>query len=201
MAKQVIISIGREYGSGGHEIARKLAERFSLPFYDRKILDEIANEKNVDADTLHKYDEAPKNPLFSRTVRGFSNSLEEVVANMQFDYLKSKAGSGESFVVVGRCSEVVLKEYDGFISIFILGDEDVKAERISKDRDISISKAKAVMYRHDKKRKSYHNYYFSNKWGDSRSYDMTINSSKQGIDATVDLLENYIRVRTKEQNN
>ena len=53
MAKQVIISIGREYGSGGHEIARKLAERFSLPFYDRKILDEIANEKNVDDDTLH----------------------------------------------------------------------------------------------------------------------------------------------------
>lgn len=199
MAKQIIISVGREYGSGGHEIARKLAERFSLPFYDRKILDEIANEKNVDADTLHKYDEAPKNPFFSRTVRGFSNSLEEVVANMQFDYIKSKADSGESFVVVGRCSEMVLKDYEGLISIFILGDEDVKAERVSKNRGISIDKAKAVMYRHDKKRKSYHNYYFPNKWGDSRCYDMTINSSKQGIDTTIDLLENYIRVRTKEQ--
>ncbi len=201
MTEQIIITIGREFGSGGHEIARKLSERFSLSFYDRNILDDIANEKNVGADKLHEYDEAPKNPLFSRTVNGFSNSLEEIIAKMQFDYIKSKADSKESFIVVGRCAEAVLRGYEGLISIFIIGDEDVKAKRVSEDRGISINEAKSVMRRHDKKRKAYHNSYSQIKWGDSRGYDLTINSSKQGIDATVDLLENYIRVRIKEQKN
>lgn len=129
---------------------------------------------------------------------GFSNSPEEIVANLQFDYIRSKAESGESFVVVGRCAETVLRDFEGLISIFILGDKEVKAERVSKIRSISVNEAKAVMYRHDRKRKSYHNYYSSNKWGDSRSYDLTINSSKQGIETTIDLLENYIRIRMGE---
>lgn len=202
MDQQVIISVGREYGSGGHEIAEKLAEIFSFSFYDRNILDEIANEKNVDVKRLEKYDEAPKNRLFSRSVKGFSNSPEEIVAQMQFGYIRDKAESGESFVVVGRCAETVLKNFFSdnrpglLISIFILGDENVKAQRISRIRGVSESEARAIMYRHDRKRKSYHNYYSDSKWGDSRSYDLTINANKQSFEDTVSLLKNYIEVRT-----
>ena len=123
MDKQVIISIGREFGSGGHEIAQNLADRFGLPLYDYNLLREIASEKNVSAANLEQYDEVPKKG-FSKTVRGFNNSPQLNIAYMQFDFLKKKAAEGESFVVVGRCSEEVLKEYEGLITIFILGDMD-----------------------------------------------------------------------------
>lgn len=196
MSGQIIITIGREYGSAGHEIGMELAKRFGYDFYDRNIIEEVAKEREVDVSDLEKYDEVPRKLLFSRSVLGYSNSPEEVVANMQFDYIRRKAESGNSFIIVGRCAEKVLKDFDGLISIFILGDTDEKAKRISRIRKVSENEAKAIMFRHDKKRKSYHNYYSpDDKWGDSRSYDITVNSSRLGVEKTVDILEEYIRQR------
>ena len=119
MGEQLIISISREYGSGGHEIARKLADRLELAFYDRCMLDEIAEQMNADVSDFHKYDEKPGNRLLSRRVGNHTNSYEEIIAQFQFDYIRKKAESGESFVVVGRCSENVLKDYDCLISVFV----------------------------------------------------------------------------------
>lgn len=107
LKKQLIISIGREYGSGGHRIAEELAKRFGLTFYDYHMLGEIALDKKVDVKTLEKFDELPKTPFFSRTVKGYSNSPQENIANLQFDFLRKKADEGESFVIVGRCAETV----------------------------------------------------------------------------------------------
>lgn len=193
MEEQLIVSIGREYGSGGHEIGRHLAQRLGLPFYDRNLLDEIASGKHVDAKKLAKYDEVPSKLFLSRTVRGFSNSPELNVAQLQFDYMKEKAAKGESFVIVGRCADTVLKEFPGLVSIFVLGDYETKLARVMEKRNFSEKDAKAAMERHDKNRKAYHNHYSSIKWGDSRNYDLCINSSKLGIDGTVDMLEDYIR--------
>ena len=195
MGKQLIISVGREFGSGGHVIAEELARRFELPLYDNNLLEHIAEEKEISHESLKKYDERPKNRLFSRTVRGYSNSMQENLANMQFDYLKKKAAAGESFVIVGRCSETILKGFDGLITIFVLGDPDVKAERIRKVYGVSEEEARRMMKREDWNRKSYHNYYCKGKWGDSRNYDFSINSSRLGIEKTVDMLENCIRAR------
>ena len=196
MEKQLIISIGREFGSGGHVIAEALARKFALPLYDNNLLDHIAEEKNVGQEQLRKYDERPRNKLFSRTVRGYSNSMQENLANMQFAYLKKKAAAGESFVIVGRCSETILKGFDGLVTIFVLGDPDVKAERIRKVYGVSEEEARRMMKREDWNRKSYHNYYCKGKWGDSRNYDFSINSSRLGIDGTVTMLEEYIRAAT-----
>ena len=176
-------------------IAEALARRFELDLYDNNLLEHIAEEKSVGGDTLKKYDERPKIRLFSRTVRGYSNSIQENIANMQFDYLKKMAEEGKSFVVVGRCSEIMLKEYEGFISIFVLGDREVKRERIMRLYRLSAEEAEHTMSRRDWERKSYHNYYCKEKWGDSRNYDLSVNSSKLGIDRTVDLLETYVRAR------
>lgn len=197
MAGQLIISIGREFGSGGREIAEKLAHRFNIALYDYHLLSEIASEKELDFDVLDKYDEIPKKKVFSRSVRGYSNSPEENIANMQFDYMQRKAKEGKSFVVVGRCSEAILKDYECMISIFILGDMDAKIERIKKIYNISSFEAENMINRKNKKRKEYHNYYCTGKWGDSRNYEISINSSKLGIDTTVDFLEKYIRERIK----
>lgn len=195
MNKQLIISVGREFGSGGHEIAEELAKRFSISFYDRNLLDEIANEKKLDEHDLHQYDELPRNIITSRTVRGYSNSPEEIVARLQFDFLRRKAEQGESFVAVGRCSDDILKDFDGLISFFIMADLEAKIERVKEMRGISDLEAEAVIRRHDKKRKAYHNYYCQTKWGDARNYDLAINCNRLGMEGTTDLLEQFIRMK------
>ncbi len=193
MPQQLIISIGREYGSGGHEIAEELAERFGLHFYDKNLLKEIATEKNVDVNRLEKYDELPRS--VSRKVRGFSNSPEENIANMQFEYLRKMAENGKSFVIVGRCSETVLRDYSCMISIFILADLSYKIDRISSQQGISKEKAEILINRQNKKRKDYHNYYCLKKWGHSQNYDISINSSRLGIERTANILAGYIQER------
>lgn len=195
MEKQVIISVGREFGSGGHVIAEALAKRFGLPLYDNNLLCHIAEEKDISAETLKKYDEKPRNKLFSRTVMGHSNSMEENLANMQFDYLRRLAEKGSSFVIVGRCAETKLKGCSGLISIFVLGDREKKIERIRAVYGLDEQEARRLETREDWQRKAYHNYYCEGKWGDSRNYDLSINSSKLGIDGTVDMLEAYIKAR------
>lgn len=198
MEKQLIISIGREFGSGGHEIAQMLAEHFGIKLYDKNLLQDVANEKKVNEKELERYDEKPRNMWITRTVYGYSNSMEENLANMQFDYLKEKAEKGESFVVVGRCAETILKKYPTMISIFILGDWDSKIARVRRIYEMGEEEAETFINRQDSKRKHYHNYYCKGKWGDARNYDIAVNSSKLGEKQTADMLVDYI-VKRQEQ--
>lgn len=200
MGKQTIISISREYGSGGHEIGRKIAQKLGLKFYDRDLLDEIAMEKNMDVAVLQKYDEKPRNVILSRRIGSHTNSPEEIIAEFQFDFIKKKALEGESFVIVGRCAETVLRDFDGLISIFITGERRHKIDRVRAHFQISENEAILKMARHDRTRKQYHNRHSDAKWGDSRLYDLCMNSSPLGIDKTVLVLENYIRERMDLQN-
>ena len=197
MSDQLIITLGREFGSGGHAIAVELANRYGIQLYDHNLLDAVAAEKNVDVETLRRYDEKPKKLLFSRSQNGFSSSAEENVAFLQFEYLKKKADEGESFIVVGRCAETVLGDRPNVISLFVLGDREVKCKRVMEVYDLSERDAQFKMERHDKYRKQYHNYYCKDKWGDSRAYDLCINSSRLGFDETVNELEDYINRRRK----
>lgn len=194
MEKQIIISVGREFGSGGHIVAANLAKHFGLPLLDSNILEEIANQNNTSGEYLRKYDESARNLLFSRTVNGFSNSPEEIIAQMQFDYIKKKADAGESFVVIGRCADWVLRDSPALVRIFVLGDLECKIKRTAERENISPEKAKSRIAQADKRRKYFHNTHSDNKWGDSRSYDITINSSKLGLDATTELLIKYIEL-------
>lgn len=195
MEKQLIISVGREYGSGGHEIAEKLSKHYGIQLLDHNLLDEIAAEKNMDAANWKELDEKHKNRLSSRTVRGYSSSPEENLYLIQFDYLKNKASNGDSFVVVGRCSETILKEFDSLVSIFVLGDMEKKVERIMRLYQLSESQAVKKIREKDWKRRRYHNSFCEGKWGASRNYDLSINSSKLGVDGTVELLIEYINRR------
>lgn len=197
--KQLIISVGREFGSGGHVIAEELAKRFGIDMYDNDLLRHIALEKNGNLEAITKFDETPKSKLFSRTVRGFNNSPEDIISEMQFDFMKEKAENGKSFVIVGRCAETVLKGHPALVSIFILGDESKKLERISEKYGLSDKEAKLLMKTTDKKRKSYHNYHSDLHWGDSRLYEISINSSRLGIGGTVDILEDYIKRRVESR--
>ena len=164
MENQIIIALGREFGSGGHEAGQKLADRFGIKFLDHYLLQTIADEKCIDIDLLKKYDEKPKNRILSRTVSGYSNALEEHVANFQFDYIRRMADEGESFVVIGRCAEHILRGNPALISAFVLGNMDEKCKRIM-------------------------DYYCSGKWGDSRNYDLCINTTGIQIKEIVSVME------------
>ena len=198
MGKQLIITVGREFGSGGHIIAVKLAEHFGIQLLDSNILAEVAKKSNASEENLKKYDESARNLFFSRTVNGFSNSPEEIIAQMQFDYIKQKSDAGESFVVIGRCADYILRENPALVRVFVLGDTEAKIKRTAEREGISEEKAKIRMEQADKRRKYFHNTHSENKWGDSRSYDITVNSSKLGLDSTAELLIKYIELRNAE---
>lgn len=193
MENQIIIALGREFGSGGHEAGMKLADRYGIKFLDHYLLQTIADEKCIDIDLLKNYDEKPKNRILSRTVSGYSNALEEHVANFQFDYIRRMADEGESFVVIGRCAEHILRGNPALISVFVLGNMDEKCKRIMDKYNLSHDEALHLMKRKDATRKSYHNYYCSGKWGDSRNYDLCINSSNLGVDGVVDIIELLVK--------
>ena len=195
MDKQLIISVGREFGSGGHAIAEELSKRFGIKLYDNNLLHEIAEKNGSSAEIIQKFAEAPKLRILSRTVRGYNNSPEDVISQLQFDYMRELAQNGESFVIGGRCAETGLKGHPAFVSIFVLGDYETKLARISEKYSLSQKEAKSLIKTTDKKRKSYHNYHCELHWGDSRLYEVSINSSKLGIDETVDILETYINKR------
>lgn len=197
MPEQLIVCVSREFGSGGHEIANILAQRFSLPVYEENMLQEISQRWGMDHGGLQRYDEHPKNKLMYRTVKGFSNAPGDIIAQMQFDYLREKAAAGASFVVVGRCAEEILKEYPGMVSIFVLADTGFKKVRTMARGDISEAEALALLEVRDRKRKLYHNQYSRRKWGHARSYHLCVNSAKLGIAGTADLLEGYIRARAE----
>lgn len=198
MKNQVLITIGREFGSAGHIIGEKLAERLGIHFYDRKIMDELGKSIHLDDAEIAKYDEKPRKGFLSRSVKGYSNSIEDILFDMQSNYIKEKADSGESFVLVGRCGEMVLGDRSNHISIFILGDKEEKISRVMEVYSLPRDTAYEKMRRHDKSRKAYHNSRCEGKWGDSRTYDVCVNSSKLGVERTVDMLETYVKRRMGE---
>lgn len=192
MEKQLIVSIGREVGSGGREIGEMIAKHYNIPLIDKNILEEIAEKKQVEAEHLKDIDKKYVTPIFKRTVRGFSSSVQDNLYLLQFEHLQEKAKRGESFVIVGRCGEDVLKEYDALVSIFVLGDKEVKRERIMRLYDKNEFTAERLMHEKDTERKRYHNSFCEGKWGDSRNYDISINSSVLGIEKTADFLIDFI---------
>ena len=193
MEKQIIISISREYGSGGREIGEKLANKLEMEFYDRKLLESIYNVNNIDTNVLHNFDEKARKKFFSRTVRGMSNSPELNLAEMQFNLLKQRAADGDSFVVLGRCSDEIFLGLADVVKIFIRANLDAKVKRVMTKREMDAVTAVKPIDRHDKKRRAYHDYFCQSKWGDVSAYDICIDSSKLDIDGTVEFLYEYIQ--------
>ena len=153
---------------------------------------EIAKEKGFDPAVFAGVDEKPRNKLLSRRVKGYSNATEDNLAQMQFEFLRKKAASGESFVVLGRCSETILKEYDSLVSIFVTGNKDRKLKHVIEKFSLSETAAAAKITKHDAYRRRYHNHYSDFKWGDSRNYDVCINSSRIGVEGTAKLLKEFV---------
>lgn len=198
-----IITIGRQFGSGGHEIGEKLAKKLNIPFYDKELLTRAAKESGFCEEMLETHDERPTNSFLYNLVMdtysfGYNSSsfvdmpISHKVFLAQFDTIKRIASEG-ACVIVGRCADYALAEYQNCVHIFIHGDEEHKVKRIMQKYDLNEQKAKDMINKKDKQRQSYYNYYSSKKWGRSDTYDLSINSGKLGIDGTVNLLTQYVQ--------
>ncbi len=192
---QLLIALGREFGSSGREIAEKLGQRLGITVYDKNILNELHERFGFDMKTLDEREEKPVNVLFSRKIRGLSSSVEEVIAERQFEIIKEKAAKGESFIILGRCGEFLLKDYANLHTFFIRGEEGVKVRTVMERYDLAEESARELMRRRDRQRKQYHNFHCDSKWGDSRTYDLCLNSSALGVDGSVELLYNYLALQ------
>lgn len=194
-AEQIIVALGREFGSGGREIARKLAERLQISLYDRNLLETIAAERLKQVEELERYDERCGEET------GYGNSLtmgrEDRLARLEFEYIRERAASGKSFVVVGHCAEEILKQYPGLVSIFIHADRDFRIRRVMEREVVSEQEAFALMRRIDQRRRAYHDHFCASGWGEEATYDLVVNSSWLGIDGTVGMLERYLLKRRK----
>ena len=196
MEKQVIITVGRETGSGGYEIARHLGEKLGITVYDKNIFEGIGEKFNIDTSALEKFDETPRKMGITRKVNGYSNSPEEQVVELQRKFLQEKAEEGESFIVMGRAGIKTLLDFPCLlIRIFVTADEEFKIERLRMQSGFGKLQAQRYMVWNDNKRRSYHNQFCHVKWGDPASYDLIVKSNKMGLEATADMLAEYVRRR------
>lgn len=193
-----IITIGRQFGSAGREIGEKVAAHFGIPCYDKELLSRAAKESGFCEEMIESHDERPTNSFLYNLVMdtysfGYNASsfmdmpISHKIFLAQFDTIKKIASEGPC-VIVGRCADYALGDFDNCIQLFIYGEEKVKTKRIMEKYNLSESKAKDMIVKKDKQRQSYYNYYSSKKWGRADSYDLCINSSLLGIDGTVKLI-------------
>ena len=197
-----VITIGRQFGSGGHEIGRKLAEYFGIKCYDKELLTRAAKESGFCEEMIKTHDERPTNSFLYNLVMdtysfGYNSSsyvdmpISHKVFLAQFDTIKKIADEGP-WVIVGRCADYALAEMKNSLHLFIYAEEDKKIARIMEKLEVTENKARDMMVKKDKQRQSYYNYYSSKKWGRADSYDLCINSGILGIDGTMKLIVQYI---------
>lgn len=201
MSGNYVVSISRQFGSGGHEIGRRLAERLGINFYDRELLVKIAKDSGMSEHLVEYYDEMPtKSLLFSLAMDAYPVSFAEIPINQkvykaQVETIRRIANE-ESCVIIGRCADSILSDYPNLISVFIHADMDKKIKRVIKREDISAVKAREMIVKTDKRRASFYNFYSTDKkWGEANSHDLTIDSGVLGLDKTVDLLCEYLKIR------
>lgn len=199
----MVITVGRQYGSGGREIGTMLAEKLGIAYYDDMLLKEAAKESGLCEDLFHSFDERPKSFLYSVAMDPYSfsmnhvmpkGSIEQQVYLATYDTIKKLADKGPC-VLIGRCADYALKDRDDVINLFITAPLENRIERVARRNGITRDEAKERIRRTDKSRASYYNYYSSKDWGDAKSYDLCIDSSLLGIEGTVELLERLVTLK------
>ncbi len=190
MTKRCIVTIGREYGSGGREIGEKLAEKLGISFYDRQFLEMASLETGYSEDALSEQDEIADKNYYPYRTENLSEELFRIQSRIMIEKAKT-----ESCVIVGRCSDIVLKDFANVAHIFIYAHEETKVRRVMERHNLDEVKARKMMKKTEKIRRSYYQYFTDCDWGDRENKDLLINSSVTGIDKSVDVIIAYLKVR------
>ena len=191
----MIITISRQHGSAGREIARALAEQYGIKCYDKEIVDEAAESSEISRELFNSFDEKRVSPFMMQSTQfpGMSHGmgLNIYVASAQFDAIRSIADQHDC-VFVGRCADYILRARRDLVSVFITGDYDEKVKCIMNRQGVSEDIAKKKIKEVDKDRSSYYRYFTDQVWGAAENFDLCVNSSRLGVDGTVAVIKAYI---------
>ena len=205
----LIITIGRQFGSGGRDVGEKVAEYFNIPFYDKELVELAAQKSNISKEALKEVDEHATNSFLyslasgNYSMRGinapiyYEMPINDKLFIAQADVIKEVAKRG-SCVIVGRCADYVLEnENVDVLSVFVYGSVDYRAKRVMSALDITQAKAKDKVLKTDKQRRTYYDYYTSKNWGVMSNYDLCIDAEKFGIEETANMIINAAKKKIK----
>ena len=198
-----IITISREFGSGGRLVGAALAKKLDVPYYDKKILDNIAKENGFSAEMMAEDEMRAKNSFLYSLTNAFGTagygpdtlSINERFFMAQFDYITNIAKSGEGGVIIGRCADYVLRDFPNTVNIFITASMKYRIAQIMNKQHINAEEARKFIESKESKRAAYYNYYTGKKWGAAESYDLCIDSSILGLTDTEKIIAAFIRKR------
>lgn len=206
MIDNLIISVGRQLGSGGCEIAKLLSEEFGAKYYDQELINLAAERSGFNPRIFEKQDESQStlkslfNFAMGRHVNYYTNSIsQESLFKIQSEAIE-KAAETDSCVFVGRCADYILREKPHIFSVFITADDDDRTKTVAERLMCDTDTARHYIEKKESERASYYNYYTSKQWGASQSYDLCINSSMLGLTETAKLIAAIIRQRFEANN-
>ena len=199
---KILLTIGRSFGSGGSEIAKKVADMLGISYYDKELIKLAAIKRGINENLLQNADEKPVNSfLYSIVSHGFPaytspiqyNNLvtNDKVFSIQSDIIKNIA-ENESAVFVGRCADYILREYPDLINIFVYADKSSRVKRIASVNNLSEKEALDAIKKTDKERANYYNFYTNRNWGECTNYDLCI-SSDIGVEKAAEAIVSYIK--------
>ncbi len=208
MAKKCVITIGRQFGSGGRYVGRLLAEKLGIPFYDKELLSEAAKNSGICEEIFEDHDEKPTRSLLFSLVTGMQRAdvgsfymdmpLNHKIFLAQFDAIRKLASEG-SCVIVGRCADYVLRDNPDAVSIFVKADMPSKVKRAVTYYGLEQEKAEEKIRKADRQRASYYNYYATATWGDVNNYDLCVDTGVLGVEGAVELIAKFLELREKAQ--
>ena len=199
MSKKIIITIARQFGSGGREIGERVAELLGFPIYDKQLITDAAAKGSLNEDVIKTAEESAANSLLYTLAMGsnvlgttmhfgYKMPLNDRLFILQSEAIKEYASAG-SCVIIGRCADYVLRDEENLLRLFIYGDLDHRQQRVAQRHpEIKSSQVIDVINKTDKRRATYYNFYTGNKWGKYDNYDIAINSSTLGIEGTAQVI-------------
>lgn len=206
MKEHFVITVGREYGSGGREIAKLVAQKLNVPFYDKELLTLAAQKSGICQEIFEHNDEkttvSDMLPVTAGTGfgagvgLGLQMPMNQRVFLAQFEVITNLAKE-QSCVIVGRCADYVLRDNPNMVTVFITADLDERVSNVCKRRNCSEEEARKLIEDKESTRSSYYNYYSGKTWGASASYDLCINASRLGAEGTKEFIADFIRRRMK----
>ncbi len=201
MEKRIVVTIGRQFGSGG----KKLAEQLGIPYYDKELINLASKESGICGEFFEKADEKNSGSLLKALAMGFSmnNAIfqsndylsNESLFQIQSEVIRKVAAEG-SCVLVGRCADYILRDEPDCVHVFISASWQDRVRRAMEYNRVPEKEAEEFLKKADKSRASYYNYYTDKVWGAAGSYDLCVNSSLYGIDRTVDFIKQFAGIDT-----
>ena len=204
-----VITIARQYGSGGRTIGEMLANRLGIHFYDKELMKLASEDSGINERLFNTADEKVKQSVFSKMFKSDKAYTGEVISpesggfisddnlfNYQAKVVKELAEK-ENCVIVGRCADYVLKDYDHVLSVFIHGPKDFCMQEAAKKINLTGKELERFIAKTDKERADYYKYYTGREWTDARNYDLCLDSSKLGFERCVEEIIAYMNVRFK----